>query len=230
MRIKIFFFLLLLFLTTPSWGYPDSCGDDPRLASALRDLVKEPAKITPPLTITPETWLDMDTEFRNLLGGNATICPGIPVLKSGKLLRKPELEFNTLWVALRNAAQRKDKETVKWIFSNFKAKPMTVTEIVKTVESPLMTEEGQKLLCEVIGVVNNDNTLILDFYSALGGAPTDKTAVLSGKAIRADIFTDYPCEHFKDWVTVRDLKKIWGDRIPGNKIFDTLNSLGIEDK
>ena len=230
-RFLIAFISLFLFgLFVVQQIYAETCSDDPRLPQTLRELAGGGAEIASPLAVSPETWLEMAPEFRELLAGKAKIYPAIPVLKNGKPLKKPELDFPLMWTAIRNAAMHGDRDRGKWIFDTFRAKPMPVAEILKTLEKTGMTDKGQELLCEVAGVANTNRTLIIDFFNAFGGAPSDKTRVLTGIGFKADIYSLYPCEKYRDWVTLEELKAGVGTSYPLNALFERLDALGLDTK
>lgn len=160
---------------------PGDCGDDPRLETELLNIMQSSTPINPTITVTPETFLNMDSEILQVLAGQMIICPNIPVLKSGKPMKKVPADFKGIWDNLRKAAIAGDESRMKQILTGFTAKPKTTREIVNMLSSVDLDDATRKTLYKAAGIElpqNAKESLIIDFYKALGGKPDDKTFVL----------------------------------------------------
>lgn len=157
------------------------CGDDPRLETELLNIMQSSTPINPPITVTPETFLNMDSEILQVLGGQMIICPNIPVLKSGRPMKKVPADFEGIWDNLRKAAIAGDESRMKQILTGFTAKPKTTREIVNMLSPVDLDDTTRKTLYNSAGIElpkNAKDSLIIDFYKALGGKTDDKTFVL----------------------------------------------------
>lgn len=99
------------------------CGDDPRLVDNLLEIMQSDKPVSPPITVTPETFINLDPEVLARLNGQMIICPNNPVLKSGKPMRKVVAPFEVIWDNLRKAAIAGDEARVKRILTSYTARP-----------------------------------------------------------------------------------------------------------
>ncbi len=104
------------------------CQDDARLLE-LGTLLENPAKISPSLTMTAETFLSLDQEVIKALGGKLIICPNNPVLKNGKPLKKLALKPDTLMQLINEKVRAGDFEGVKQISLTYVIAPIQQNEI-----------------------------------------------------------------------------------------------------
>lgn len=165
----------------PDKGADNSqCGDDPRLANEMFAIMQSDAPITPPITVTPETYLILEPEVVARLNGQMIICPNIPVLRNGKTVKKVPVNFDAVWNALSRAAVTRNEDRVKQLLATFTARPMTTAEILKLFATIGLDQKAKELLYRAAGlpVPDGDKAVFIDFYRALGGKAADKKMVL----------------------------------------------------
>ena len=162
----------------PATAAPEAkgCGDDPRLVN-IAELMSGSAKVSPPLTLAPETFLTLDQEVLDTLGGQMTVCPNNPVLKSGKPMKKVAINFEPLWDQIRKAAINNDFEKVKTLATSFVVNPKEPKDIPPLFSRIDMDEKRLKDLLAALGIQERVNELPLeaDIFIALGGKSTAKT-------------------------------------------------------
>lgn len=158
----------------------DQCGDDPRLANEMFAIMQSDAPITPPITVTPETYLILEPEVVARLNGQMVICPNIPVLRNGKTVKKVPVNFDAVWNALSRAAVTRNEDRVKQLLATFTARPMNTAEILKLFATIGLDQKARELLYRAAGlpVPSDDDAVFIDFYRALGGKAADKKMVL----------------------------------------------------
>lgn len=122
------------------------CQDDPRLETDLLAIIESKEPITPPITVTPDTFINMDPDLLQVLGGHMIVCPNIPVLKSGRPARKVETDFEVIWDNIRKAAIAGDEAKMKALLTSYRAAPKPTKEIIGLL-APIGLEEkiGKKL-------------------------------------------------------------------------------------
>lgn len=164
----------------------DQCGDDPRLANEMFAIMQSDAPITPPMTVTPETYLILEPEVVARLNGQMVICPNIPVLRNGKTVKKVPVNFDAVWNALSRAAVTRNEDRVKQLLATFTARPMNTAEILKLFATIGLDQKAKELLYRAAGlpVPSDDDAVFIDFYRALGGKAADKKMVLINKEKR----------------------------------------------
>lgn len=156
----------------------DQCGDDPRLANEMFAIMQSDAPITPPITVTPETYLILEPEVVARLNGQMIICPNIPVLRNGKTVKKVPVSFDAVWNALSRAAVTRNEDRVKQLLATFTARPMNTAEILKLFATIGLDQKARELLYRAAGLPVSSNGWFIDFYRALGGKAADKKMVL----------------------------------------------------
>lgn len=175
---------------SPAQAAKGECGDDPRLEGELLEIMQSDKPITPPLTVTPETFINLAPEILARLGGQMVICPNNPVLKSGKPMRKVAAPFEAIWDNLRKAAIAGDEARVTQILTSYTAAPKTTQEIVNILAPVDLDDKVKAALYKTAGINLSKNTggLMTDFYAVFGGKSSDSKAVylLGG--------SDYPKE------------------------------------
>lgn len=157
------------------------CQDDPRLETDIIEIMETSEPVKPLLTVTPETFLNMDDEVVTALGGKMLVCPNNPVLKSGKTMKKIQMDFAPLWANIRKAAADENVAQLKKLLDNFRALPMSSAEIVN-LAVPLNMDEGvAKKLFSAAGMEMSENSdypnCVIEFYTLLGGKATDNPLV-----------------------------------------------------
>lgn len=155
------------------------CKDDPRLETDLAEIMESNAPVKPLLTVTPETFLNMDEEAIAALGGKMLVCPNNPVLKNGKTMKKVQIDFAPLWANIRKAAADGNVEQLKRLLNDFRALPMPSAEIVKLFIPINLDEKTAKTLFSAAGIkpLENYSNKITEFYIHLGGKPADNSLV-----------------------------------------------------
>lgn len=155
------------------------CGDDPRLEGELLEIMASDKPVSPPITVTPETFINLDPEILARLGGQMVICPNNPVLKSGKPMRKVVAPFEVIWDNLRKAAIAGNEARVKQILTSYTAAPKTTQEIVNLLVDVDLEEKSKAALYKTAGMGISKVTggQVIDFYTVLGGKPSDKKTV-----------------------------------------------------
>ncbi len=54
--------------------------------------------------------------------------------------------------------------------------------------------------------------------------------IMTGKGFKADIYSLYPCENYRDWVTLEELKAGVGSSYPLNELFEMIDALVLDIK
>lgn len=155
------------------------CGDDPRLEGELLEIMQSDKPVSPPITVTPETFINLDPEILVRLGGQMIICPNNPVLKSGKPMRKVVAPFEVIWDNLRKAAIAGDEERMKQVLTSYTAAPKTTQEIVNLLSPVDLDDKTKAALYKAAGMGISKVTggLVIDLYTVLGGKPSDRKTV-----------------------------------------------------
>lgn len=162
----------------------DNCVDDPRLVSEIVNIMDSTTPINPPITITPETYLTLESEVANRLAGQMIICPNIPVLKNGKPAKKVLIDFEPIWQAIQNAAAKEDMESVARYVNGFMAKPKSIQEITMLLVPFQLEEKKKEALYKTAGVEMYQGNKprfdldVLDFYIRLGGKSSEDAVLL----------------------------------------------------
>ncbi|MBD5646072.1 MAG: hypothetical protein HDQ89_00065 [Desulfovibrio sp.] len=156
-----------------------ACQDDPRLEGELLAILASDKPVSPPITVTPETFINLDPEILARLAGQMIICPNNPVLKSGKPMRKVVAPFEVIWDNLRKAAIAGDEARVKQVLTSYTAAPKTTEEIVNLLADVDLDEKVKNSLYKAAGMGISKVTggQMIDFYTVLGGKPSDKKIV-----------------------------------------------------
>lgn len=174
-------------VAAPAPATTGGCQDDPRLEGELFEIMATDKPVTPPITVTPETFINLDPEVLARLSGQMIICPNNPVLTSGKPMRKVVAPFEVIWDNLRKAAIAGDESRVKQMLTTYTAAPKTTQEIVNLLAPVDLDDKTKTLLYKAAGLAfSKDSTAwVIDFYIVLGGKPSDtKTArLIYGKKI-----------------------------------------------
>jgi hypothetical protein len=162
------------------------CGDDPRFYESLVEILASKAPVSPPMTVTPETYLNLDKEVVERLAGQMTICPNIPVLKSGQFMKKVAIDFEPLWDKIRQAAMDNDMDTIKILSQSFIAKPKDPQEITLLFGGAPLEHDSMIKMYKTLGIRESssyDSTncknyfSLADIFLAFGGRSTVKTEV-----------------------------------------------------
>lgn len=162
----------------PAPAAPAGCVDDPRLETDLITIMDSSDPVTPPITITAETYLVTEPDVLKRLAGQMVICPNIPVMKSGKAARKIPIEFEALWKAMRDAAVAGDKTRIKQLAESFVAKPKSTKDIAKLVTELGVDKNTQEIMNNALKLDEYPGSFLLfDLYKALGGSSTDTIPV-----------------------------------------------------
>jgi hypothetical protein len=165
----------------PTMSETSGCVDDPRFAS-IAEIMAGSAPVSPPLTVTPETFLNMDPEVVTALGGQMIICPDNPVLKNGKPMKKITVDFEYVWDKMRRAAMQNDFEAVKNLAQAFVVKAKEPKDIPPLFTVTQMEKQTVEKLYQALGIVfyRDGSTyypMPADIYIALGGRSTVKAEV-----------------------------------------------------
>lgn len=156
------------------------CADDERLLTIGQWLGGPPQN--PPVTISPETFILMDQEIVVLLGGQAVVCPNVPLLKSGKTLSKITVPFDLLWNQLQTAAIRGDAETVTRLQGTFKAAALPPDKVVELAADIGLNDAAGRTLFKGLGLnPRGQNTFpvyFVEIFVSVGGISTEKGHVL----------------------------------------------------
>lgn len=195
---------------------PDGCGDDPRLVTDIISIMSSNEPVSPPVTVTPATYMELDADVLTRLAGQMLICPDNLVLKNGKPMKKIVADFELIWDKIRKAAIVNDFETVKKIMAGFVATPKTAQEIALLFARVDMEEKIYTALYKAAGLaVPREDTLcyLIDFYIALGGSSSEKaTVVMSTHNITKEEKSEFK-DDIKEVVFVEKVTHIT-DRLP----------------
>lgn len=166
----------------PSSGGNSGCVDDPRLETDIVDIMQsDNPVIVPPITVTPETYLTLDSEVVAKLAGNMVICPKNPVLKNGKTVRKISVEFPVLWEQILNATKDGDEARLKMLLSNFVSKPMNPSDMFMLNIPIGLDNQKMDFLYENAGMKKSLFKEVIDFFIFTGGKSTEKAIIFIGK-------------------------------------------------
>lgn len=155
------------------------CGDDARLLT-IGQWLGGPLQ-TPPVTISPETFILMAQELMAQLGGQAVICPNVPLLKGGKTLTKVTVPFDLLWNQIQTAALRGDVEGIRQLQASFLAAPLPPEKVVALANNSGLDETTGHVICKGLGLQlrkGRDYLHTLEVFVAVGGKSTKETKVL----------------------------------------------------
>ena len=156
------------------------CADDERLLTIGQWLGVQSQH--PPVTISPETFILMDQEVVALLGGQAVVCPNVPLLKGGKALSKITVPFDLLWNQLQTAAIRGDAKAVTRLQGSFKAAALPPDKVVELAAATGLNEAAVRTLFNGLGLNPRNQhefyTYFIEIYVAVGGKSTEKAQVL----------------------------------------------------
>lgn len=156
------------------------CKDDPRLETEIVEIMEtDDPVIVPPITVTPETYISMEPDVIAKLAGQLVICPKNPVLKSGKSLRKVEIEFPVLWEHIQKAVLAGDESKIKTLLVNFSSKPLPPLDIVNLFTTPPFDKEKIDFLYKAAGLDSKASfKTSADFFNLTGGRTSEKVMVL----------------------------------------------------
>lgn len=157
------------------------CADDERLLTIGQWLGGPPQN--PPVTISPESFILMDQEVVALLGGQAVVCPNVPLLKGGKTLSKITVPFDLLWNQLQTAAIRGDTETVTRLQGTFKAAALPPDKVVELAAATGLNDAAGRTLFKGLGLNPREiqgafPIYLVEIYVSVGGKSTEKAHVL----------------------------------------------------
>ena len=163
----------------PASAAQSGCQDDPRLEGEILTIMQSDKPVSPPIVVTPETFINLDPEILARLGGQMVICPNNPVLKGGKPMRKVVAPFEAIWDNLRKAAIAGDEARVKQVLTSYTAAPKTTQEIVNILAPVDLDDKVKAALYKAAGMSLSKNTggLVIDFYTVFGGKPSDAVPV-----------------------------------------------------
>lgn len=163
----------------PAPATTGGCQDDPRLEGELLAIMASDKPVSPPITVTPETFINLDPEVLARLSGQMIICPNNPVLKSGKPMRKVVAPFEVIWDNLRKAAIAGDEARVKQVLTSYTAAPKTTEEIANLRGIVDLNDKTKQALYKAAGIAipSVSGGRVIDFYTVLGGKPSDKKTV-----------------------------------------------------
>lgn len=175
------------------------CADDERLLTIGQWLGGPPQN--PPVTISPETFILMDQEIVGLLGGQAVICPNVPLLKSGKTFSKITVPFDLLWNQLQTAAIRGDAETVTRLQGTFKAAALPPNKVVELAAVIGLNDAAGRTLFKGLGLNPREVQGVFPIYFAeiyvsVGGKSTEKAHVLMETSPSKDWMEKMPPNSF----------------------------------
>lgn len=156
------------------------CADDPRLETEIVEIMEtDDPVIVPPITVTPETFISMEPEVLAKLAGQLVICPKNPLLKSGKPLRKVEVDFPILWEQIQKAVLAGDEGKIKTLLMNFSSKPLPPLDIVNLLNMPPFDKEKSEFLYKAAGM-NPEAPFktSVDFFNLTGGRAVEKALIL----------------------------------------------------
>lgn len=166
---------------SPAVAPASDCVDDPRLdTDIVRIMQTDDPVIAPPITITPETYLNLDNDVIAKLAGNMVICPNNPVLKNGKTMRTISIDFPVLWEYIVNAAKKDDKDRLKNLLLNFRSKPMSPKDMLRLGVSIPLNDDKRDLLYKTAGVNTKRHNEAIDFFIFTGGKSNENAVVFIG--------------------------------------------------
>lgn len=202
----------------------NDCKDDPRLETDIVAIMDSSTPVNPPITVTPETYLSMDGDIIKRLAGQMVICPNNPVLKSGKPAKKIVIDFEPVWQAIQTAAAKGDMETIEKYVNGVIVKPKRTEEIL-TMLSPLQLDDKKKeALYKASGMQLGKYPEIIDFYSRMGGKPSDEAIViLSTTKLNDNEIEGYKEKYKKEIYNIKISYDGYSDIMP-----DKLKGLGIQ--
>ncbi|MDQ6962821.1 MAG: hypothetical protein Q9M28_09920 [Mariprofundaceae bacterium] len=156
------------------------CGqDDPRmqnLIAVLKD-VKAGSKVKP-LQMSFGTYMGLSDKVRKMLGDNIIISTADckkQFIFEGALTGKVEMPFPEAMTYINNALRARDTAKLKFVFTNMKAAPDTLNNILSySVAKEFDLETGKVLVhaANILPLRSNEKLmgiLLLDIYQALGG-------------------------------------------------------------
>lgn len=161
------------------------CQDDPRLETDLLAIMEAKEPVTPPIRVSPDTFINMDPDLLKVLGGQMIICPNIPVLKNGRPARKVETDFEVIWDNIRKAAIAGDEAKMKTLLTSYRAAPKPTKEIIALLAPIGLEEKTGKKLYTAAGLEyptkKNGGYFprLIDFYKVLGGKASDQLPVIA---------------------------------------------------
>lgn len=172
------------------------CQDDPRLETELMSLLQATEPINPPVTVTADTFINLDPDVLKALAGQMIICPNTPVLKSGKPARKVVADFEIIWDNIRKAAIANDEARVKELLTSYRAKPKPTEEIITLLAPIGLDDKTRQILYKTAGLQlakEEGDSRLIDFYKVLGGRVADKTPVIitQSGSLKAEEKTNY---------------------------------------
>lgn len=174
--------MLEAILPVNAYAAAPDCKDDPRLRDIVH-IMENPQQISPPITVTPETFLALNKDVLARLAGQMTICPDNHVLKNGNPMKKVPVDFEPVWNKIRTAAMNNDFKTAQTLVQSFTVKAKTPEEVGLLLTPTGLDEKVNEQLYQALGMsydkYKSDKTShVIDFFTILGGKSSREKSVV----------------------------------------------------